>query len=290
MANTLSVQQISATPTPAPNQRRLDQVAKLVDVSRCIGCKGCEVACKEWNDLPPEETHNFGSYQSHQDLSADTWMLMRFNEVEVDGDLRWLILKDQCMHCQEPGCLMACPAPGAIVQYANGIVDFNQDACIGCGYCITGCPFDIPRLSQRNGRVYKCNLCVDRVSNGLEPACAKTCPTGAIQFGSLDDMVQVGTGQVERLHDRGFRNAALYNPEGVGGTHVLYVLPHGDQVEAYGLPANPTVGGSLQVWKGLLKRIGGLLMGFSVVGTVLHYLAFGPHWAEAEERKEEDGS
>ena len=153
----------------------------FTDTSVCIGCKACEVACKEWNDLEAEATHNFGSYQSHEDLTANTWDLMRFAEVDLDnGDLAWLIRKDSCMHCDEPGCLLACPAPGAIVQYENGIVDFDQTKCIGCQYCIAGCPFDIPRFDSSSKKVYKCTMCSDRVADGMEPACVKACPTGAI--------------------------------------------------------------------------------------------------------------
>lgn len=285
MANVMALKRISASSSPAPGISEAEPIAKLIDVSRCIGCKGCEVACKEWNDLPPEPTHNFGSYQSHEDLSAQTWTLIRFNEIEVDGRLQWLMLKDQCMHCEDPGCLAVCPSPGAIVQYANGIVDFNQEACIGCGYCITGCPFNVPRLSATTGKVYKCSLCVDRVSAGLEPACVKTCPTGAIQFGPLDQMLERAQASVERLRARGYATATVYNPAGVGGTHVIYVLPHGDRVEAYGLPADPQVPTAVRAWKGVLKTIGSLVMGVGLVGTALHYLLYGPGWA-APEREE----
>ena len=115
---------------------------------------------------------------------------MKFFEVEPEkGNLEWLIRKDGCMHCEDPGCLKACPSPGAIVKYANGIVDFISENCIGCGYCVKGCPFDVPRISQKDNKAYKCTLCSDRVGVGLEPACVKTCPTGAISFGTKDDMV-----------------------------------------------------------------------------------------------------
>ena len=124
--DTLSIKRISATPSaliPLDSLRSGGPVySKLVDISKCIGCKGCEVACKEWNDLKVEQTFNFGSMQSHKDLSSNTWLLMRFNEVEIGDDLSWMIKKDACLHCEEPGCLFACPAPGAIVQYQNGIV------------------------------------------------------------------------------------------------------------------------------------------------------------------------
>src|SRR2546430_12323256 len=124
-----------------------------------------------------------------------------FNEHvrEEDGSLMWLMRKNQCMHCAEPGCLAACPADGAIVQYTNGIVDFQQANCIGCGYCITGCPFDIPKMNPKTHRVFKCTLCADRVSEGLEPACIKSCPTGCLHFGSKEDMKFLAEGRAKQL-------------------------------------------------------------------------------------------
>ncbi|CDL33648.1 Formate dehydrogenase N beta subunit [Enterobacter hormaechei] len=171
--------------TPAPRARDYKaEVAKLIDVSSCVGCKACQVACSEWNDIRDEVGHCVGVYDNPADLSAKSWTVMRFSETDQNGKLEWLIRKDGCMHCEDPGCLKACPSAGAIIQYANGIVDFQQDNCIGCGYCIAGCPFNIPRLNKEDNRVYKCTLCVDRVSVGQEPACVKTCPTGAIHFGT----------------------------------------------------------------------------------------------------------
>ncbi len=162
---------------------------------------------------------------------------MRFSEVEQNDKLEWLIRKDGCMHCADPGCLKACPAEGAIIQYANGIVDFQSEQCIGCGYCIAGCPFNVPRLNPEDNRVYKCTLCVDRVTVGQEPACVKTCPTGAIHFGSKEDMKTLAGERVAELKTRGYDNAGLYDPAGVGGTHVMYVLHHADKPNLYhGLP------------------------------------------------------
>ena len=256
--------------------------SKLVDISKCIGCKGCEVACKEWNDLGVEPTVNFGSIQSHQDLSPKTWLLMRFNEVEIDGNLNWLIKKDACLHCEEPGCLYACPAPGAIVQYTNGIVDFNQEHCIGCQYCVTGCPFDIPRFDADTRKVSKCNMCIDRVESGLEPACVKTCPTNAISWGSKEDMLALADQKVETLQSRGYGNAAVYNPAGVGGTHMMYVVPHGDRLDDYNLPSDPTASPAPMTALGFLKRIGAYLLSFSVIGALVHFLAYGPERLEEE--------
>ena len=239
----LDIKARSATTTPSPSVREGVEVAKLIDISKCIGCKACQVACMEWNDLRDEIGINHGVYDNPMDLTDQSWTVMRFSEVEVEaGRLEWLIRKDGCMHCADPGCLKACPAPGAIVQYANGIVDFHEEHCIGCGYCITGCPFNIPRIAKKDGKAYKCTLCSDRVGVGLEPACVKTCPTGAILFGAKDDMKEHAAGRVTDLKERGYANAGLYDPAGVGGTHVMYVLQHADQPGLYAdLPKDPQI-------------------------------------------------
>ena len=182
----LDIKQRSATTTPPPQARMTTEIAKLIDVSTCIGCKACQVACMEWNDVRDRVGSNHGVYDNPMDLTENSWTVMRYSEVEQNGKLEWLIRKDGCMHCSDPGCLKACPAPGAIIQYANGIVDFHQENCIGCGYCVTGCPFNVPRISQKDSKAYKCTLCSDRVAVNQAPACAKACPTGAIQFGSKE--------------------------------------------------------------------------------------------------------
>lgn len=155
----------SITPPPRARDYRAE-VAKLIDVTTCIGCKGCQVACSEWNDIRDEVGYCNGVYDNPTDLSAKSSTVMRFSETTQNDKLEWLIRKDGCMHCADPGCLKACPSAGAIIQYANGIVDFQSEHCIGCGYCIAGCPFNIPRLNPEDNRVYKCTLCVDRVSVG----------------------------------------------------------------------------------------------------------------------------
>ena len=277
------VNQSAKTSTP-PQARTTLEVAKLIDLSRCIGCKACQSACMEWNDLRDEVGTNDGFYTNPADLSDQSWTLMRFTETQIDGKFNWLILKDGCLHCADPGCLKACPAPGAIVQYSNGIVDFHQEQCIGCGYCTAGCPFNIPRLSKKDNKAYKCTLCSDRVGVGLEPACVKSCPTQALSFGSKEDMLFQAEHRLEDLHERGFAKAAVYDPKGVGGTHVVLVLPHGDRPEAYGLPRDPQVGPMLSLWRSGLARAAGVATMFAVlVAGVLHYMRHGPLEVPPEE-------
>jgi formate dehydrogenase iron-sulfur subunit len=272
---TLEILRISASSAPAPGIRLLPTVTKLVDTTTCIGCKACEVACQEWNDLPPETTVQMGTYQTLPDLTENFWNLIKFREHDDEGGLRWLMRKDQCMHCTEPGCLVACPAPGAIVQYTNGIVDFEQDHCIGCGYCMTGCPFNVPKFSQKTQRVYKCTMCVDRTSVGLQPACVKACPTSCLQFGTKEQMLQVANTRVDQLKGNGFAQAGVYDPPGVGGTNVITVLAFADQPELYGLPRDPTIPLVVRLWKGPLKVLGNLAMFGGLVAAAAHFIRFG---------------
>ena len=274
----LDIVRRSATTTPSPGVREshTGTVAKLIDVSKCIGCKACQTACMEWNDLRDEIGTNVGGYQNPADLSDQSWTLMRFAEYEnPKGDLEWLIRKDGCMHCADPGCLKACPSPGAIVQYANGIVDVNPEACIGCGYCETGCPFDVPKIHERTKKMAKCTLCVDRVGVGLEPACVKACPTGCLQFGTKDDMVALGSRRVAQLQENGHEEATLYDPPGVGGTNVVTVLAHGDHPEWYGLPRDPRVPRSVRLWKSVLRPLGMTAIATMVLGVFAHYMRYG---------------
>jgi formate dehydrogenase iron-sulfur subunit len=279
----------SATTLPEPEVRgaQTGQVAKLIDTTKCIGCKACQVACMEWNDLRDDIGTCTGHYDNPKDLSESSWTLMRFFEYEnPKGDLEWLIRKDGCMHCEDPGCLKACPSPGAIVQYANGIVDFQEENCIGCGYCVAGCPFDVPRISKKDRKAYKCTLCSDRVAVGLEPACVKTCPTGAIVFGTKEDMKQHAEERIEDLKSRGFDQAGLYDPAGVGGTHVMYVLHHADQPSLYsGLPDKPKISPTVRLWKGAAKPLALFAMAATAALGFLHYIGIGPN--ETDEGDEE---
>jgi formate dehydrogenase beta subunit len=176
---TLAIRRISGHAGPAPGEdvERDYQVCKLIDTTTCIGCKACEVACLEWNGYTFTDTVFDNSYQTMPETAWNYWNLIKFNEHErEDGSITLLMRKDQCMHCADPGCLAACPADGAIVQYTNGIVDFQQQNCIGCGYCVSGCPFDIPKFNPTTKKMFKCTLCVDRVSEGWSRPASSPAP------------------------------------------------------------------------------------------------------------------
>jgi formate dehydrogenase iron-sulfur subunit len=288
----LDILRRSATTTPSPSVRRTTEVAKLIDVSTCIGCKACQAACLEWNDIRDDIGSNSGVYDNPPDLTATSWTVMRYAEHREGDKLEWLIRKDGCMHCEDPGCLKACPAPGAIVQYSNGIVDFHEENCIGCGYCITGCPFNIPRLSATDSKVYKCTLCSDRVAAGLEPACIKACPTGALQFGTKKQMQEYAEERIADLKSRGYSKAGLYDPPAIGGTHVMYVLHHADRPGLYnGLPNDPGIGPLVSLWKGIAKPVAAAALGLAAVGTFFHYVIKGPNEVspESEDKAEKEG-
>ena len=286
----LDIKRLSATTVQPPAARVpvTGTVAKLIDVSICIGCKACQTACMEWNDLRDEVGVNEGTYDNPRDLSENSWTVMRFSEYEnPNGNLEWLIRKDGCMHCEDPGCLKACPSPGAIVQYTNGLVDFVEENCIGCGYCVSGCPFDVPRISKKDNRAYKCTMCSDRVAVGQEPACVKSCPTGAITFGTKEDMTHHAEQRIADLKSRGFEHAGLYDPAGVGGTHVMYVLHHADTPSLYhGLPNRPRISPMIGIWKGLAKPLALAGMAAAVLTGFFHYTRVGPDEVSNDEENE----
>jgi formate dehydrogenase beta subunit len=237
------------------------------------------VACAEWNDMPPVHSEQHGSYQTLPTLHAQYWNLIKFAEVEAPGpagDFAWLMRKDQCMHCDDPGCLKACPSPGAIIQYENGIVDVQADKCIGCGMCQAGCPFDVPRFHEKTAKMSKCTLCVDRVEVGLEPACVKSCPTGCLHFGTKESMLALAAERVGQLKESGYNNASYYDPQGVGGTGVVTVLAHGDHPEWYGLPKDPHIPTGVSFAKSVLKPLGLIAIFGAVAGMFGHFMRFGP--------------
>jgi formate dehydrogenase iron-sulfur subunit len=222
----------------------------FTDTSVCIGCKACEVACKEWNHVPEDGLSLTGmSYDNTGGLGADTWRHVAFIEqqqpqkigVDNDGDFRWLMSSDVCKHCTHAACLDVCPT-GALFRTEFGTVVVQEDICNGCGYCIPACPYGVIDQRKGDGRAWKCTLCYDRLGVGLEPACAKACPTDSIQFGPLDELREVAAERLRQLHDGGVTEARLYgeNPEdGVGGDGAFFLLL--DEPEVYGLPPDPIV-------------------------------------------------
>ena len=210
--------------------------ARLIDVSKCTACRGCQVACKQWNDLEATETRQQGTYQNPPELNGHTWMLLQFRERPGE----WLFRPQTCMHCTIASCEEACPT-GAI-SHRDGAVVIDQEWCIGCGYCVQACPFHIPHKDEETGTARKCTFCIDRTSNGYETACAKTCPTDTIQFGERADLINAAHKRVAFLKANGHPSANLYGEHEFGGLHTLYVLT--DRPSVFGLPENPQLASS----------------------------------------------
>ncbi len=251
------------------------RVGFFTDTSLCIGCKACEVACKEWNMLPDDGMQLLGhSYDNTGALGASTWRHVAFVEQRVprhgppvdlgmptvsppasasdstatdtaeDGDgtsLRWLMASDVCKHCTHAACLDVCPT-GALFRTEFGTVVVQNDVCNGCGYCVSACPYGVIDIRPGDGGAYKCTLCYDRLRDGLEPACAKACPTDSIQFGELDELRRRARRRIRELQAAGVETAQLYGDDpddGVGGDGAFFLLL--DEPEVYGLPPDPVV-------------------------------------------------
>ncbi|WP_030893790.1 MULTISPECIES: 4Fe-4S dicluster domain-containing protein [unclassified Streptomyces] len=254
---------------PEPHPPRM---GFFTDTSICIGCKACQVACKEWNLLPtePDGPDLLGdSFDNTGALSADTWRHVAFIEQTVparqpvdlgmpalgppepdaagesweagEAGLRWLMSSDVCKHCTHAACLDVCPT-GSLFRTEFGTVVVQEDICNGCGYCVSACPYGVLDLRPGDGRAFKCTLCYDRLGAGQEPACAQACPTDSIQFGALEELRERADGRVAQLHERGVPEARLYGrdpQDGVGGDGAFFLLL--DEPEVYGLPPDPVV-------------------------------------------------
>ena len=231
----------------------------LTDASLCIGCKACEVACKQWNNLPADGDGALSgqSYDHTLDLGDTTWRHVAFVErpaIDVDHAVAWLMLSDVCKHCVHAGCMEACPT-GAIIRTEFDSVYIQQDVCNGCGYCVPACPFGVPQLGHLGDRTArKCTLCYDRLRGGLQPACATSCPTESIRFGPLTELLEDAHARVATLKERGvaraqvYGDAALGGTGGIGGLNALFVLT--DEPETFHLPAQPELP-STRAWPAL---------------------------------------
>jgi formate dehydrogenase iron-sulfur subunit len=247
-------------------ERSSERMGFFTDTTTCIGCKACEVACKQWNDLPadPGGWNPRGSYDHTTELNASTWRHVRFVELDRPEPVRtpmdsmleqdaldlvgmaehpgldkWIFMSDVCKHCTHAGCLDACPT-GALIRTEFDTVILQPDVCNGCGYCVPACPFGVIDREHVDGRAAKCTLCYDRLEDGLEPACAKACPTDSIQFGPYDELQEIAGKRVLALQARGVEGAYIYGAgeddeqDLAGGLGAFFLLT--EPPETYGLP------------------------------------------------------
>jgi formate dehydrogenase iron-sulfur subunit len=235
----------------------------LVDPSRCIGCRSCQVACKQWNKLDADQTVNQGSFENPRDLTPALYNRIRFVEKESAGQVTWQFVSERCMHCGDAGCMKVCPSPGALHRTKDGIVVFNKEKCISCKYCVSACPFNIPRYGT-DDKVAKCHLCQDRVTAGMIPACAKACPTETLKYGNRSELIAKAQAAKK----------TLYGVSDLMGLGVVYAME--GPPEQYGLPANPSIPTSVFLWKDVIKPLG--ILGFwgSIGAVLLHYVTIGP--------------
>jgi len=259
--------------------------AILFDPTRCTACRGCQVACKQWNEndefIPAVENGvqsvNRGSYENPPDLSPSTWLKMEFREKVRNGKLDWLFTRRSCMHCTDAACVKVCPT-GSLYHHELGFVAYDKDTCSGCGYCLEACPFDVPRstrdLLSGIAKMDKCTFCttpgLDRLAEGEEPACVKTCPPGALIYDDRSKLVATGQERVKALVAKGYNNAYLYGEKELGGLHVMYVLD--DSPDVYGLPVSPQISAATIAWQDVIQPLGWAVGGLTLVGLGINYM------------------
>jgi formate dehydrogenase iron-sulfur subunit len=263
----------------------------FTDTTVCIGCKACEVACKEWNQLPASAGGHHelsgNSYDNTRQLDGTHWRHVEFVEQfsEDRSEGRWLLMSDVCKHCVQAGCLEVCPT-GAIIRTEFDTVVIQSDVCNGCRDCIGACPFGVIGINPAAGTAQKCTLCYDRLQAGLEPACSKACPTDSIQFGTIEDLRERARARVQTLHERGEKRAYLYgaDPDGpLGGLNAFFLLI--DEPGVYGLPPEPAMPSRNLLWGSVWSVLGAVAVG---IAGLFSFRERGRHRAALEPELEED--
>jgi len=252
------------------------EMVMLFDSTKCTACKGCQVACKQWNTLYSPLGFNCipfpGSYQSPLNLNGSTRLIMTFEEKNTDNEIRpveWAFGRRSCFHCTDAACVAACPT-GALHYEKNGVVGVDKDKCIGCQYCRPACPFDVPRYYGDKPVIDKCDMCYSRLENGLEPACVKTCQPGALHFGPKEEMLKLARERVEFAKKRGYEKAEIYGEKEMGGLHVIQVCKYNH--EDHKLPTDPQF--PLMTKLGQLSRPAvGAITGLTVAGLAVSFIA-----------------
>ena len=261
------------------------KMGNLYDATKCTACRGCQVACKNWNQLPAVIEPFKGNYQTHESTNANTFTIVKFFEYDDVYGPKWYFCKQQCMHCEYPACVEACPRK-ALYKNEWGAVLKDYKKCVGCQYCVYACPFEIPKYHKPSDTVTKCTLCADRVEAGGIPACAKTCPTGALQFGERQELLAIARERVKYLRANGFPNATIYGEHELGGLNKLYIL--GDVPEKYGLPSEPKVSSITTFWQNIVQPWFGLLIPLALAGSAASF--FTTRFLKARREQQEGGA
>lgn len=254
----------------------MTEMAILFDSSRCTGCRGCQVACKCWNDLPSEPTAENpydsvnwdGKFTHPADLNSCTRLIMTFEDFEDEKSQKrvgWAFGRRACQHCTNAGCVNMCPAGALYKDEETGMVTYDQDKCIGCQNCSAACPYDVPRYEDRGGKtvINKCSGCVDRIAQGMMPACVTTCQPGTLQFGTREEMIALANERLKLLRDRGYEDACIYGENEMDGLHVIQVLKHG--MKPHGAVENPQIPPAAFL-SGIMKPVTAVGAGATVLG------------------------
>jgi formate dehydrogenase iron-sulfur subunit len=252
---------------PVGAQAGEDALAILYDPSLCIGCRACQMACKQWNDLPAESRDPQGIYETPTGLSSTTWTIIKLNEQIEPGPS---LFNYQCMHCVDAACVSACPS-AALYKDERGFTAYDRDKCIGCGYCTQWCPYDVPQLEVESAlagtaKAAKCTFCQDRIRLGIGgPSCAERCPVGALVWGPRDALLPQAQQRVEALRAEGLDSARLYGETQTGGLNRLSILFA--EPEAYNLPADPVAPTVARVWQNIVQGLGAVAIVVAAVGA-----------------------